>query len=247
MDQGKTLTIKGTGSLDAENEGWAAAIGGGETLPCGNIVIESGTIVAKGGEGASGIGSGGHDADGIGATVAEQYAETTCGNIEIKGGYITAMGDTYGAGIGCGGRGTCGNIIIKGGTIIATGGDQDSAGIGGANASTCGNITITGGTVTATGHWGCPGIGMGGNGTATDHTICGDITIGGTANVTANRGSSAMHAIGFSYNEGEEIQKTCGTITIDDMVYYNGSTKNWASTELENALKVATFTWPANL
>ena len=244
VDEGKTLTIKGTGSLDAENEGWAAGIGGGETLPCGNIVIESGTIVAKGGESASGIGSGGHDADGIGATVAEQYAETTCGNIEIKGGHITATGDSYGAGIGCGGRGTCGNITITGGTIIATGGDQDSAGIGGANASTCGDITITGGTVTATGHWGCPGIGMGGNGTATDHTICGDITIGGTANVTANRGSSAMHAIGFSYNEGEDIQKTCGTITIGGTVYYNGSTKTWVSEELENALKVATFTWP---
>ena len=247
VDQGKTLTIKGTGSLDAENVGHAAAIGGGEMLPCGNIVIESGTIVAKGGEGASGIGSGGHDADGIGATVAEQYAETTCGNIEIKGGHITATGDGYGAGIGCGGRGTCGNITITGGTIVATGGDQDSAGIGGANASTCGDITITGGTVTATGHWGCPGIGMGGNGTATDHTICGDITIGGTANVTANRGSSAMHAIGFSYNEGEDIQKTCGTITIGGTVYYNGSTKTCVSEALENALKVATFTWPANL
>ena len=208
-------------------------------------MIESGTIVAKGGERSSGIGSGGHDADGIGATVAEQYAETTCGNITITGGNITAMGDTYGAGIGCGGRGTCGNITITGGTIIATGGDQDSAGIGGANASTCGNITITGGTVTATGHWGCPGIGMGCNGTATDHTICGDITIGGTANVTANKGSAAMHAIGFSYNEEEEIQKTCGTITIGTTQYYNGSSKTWASEALENALKVATFTYPA--
>lgn len=245
VDQDKTLTIKGTGSLDAENEGWAAAIGGGETLPCGNIVIESGTIVAKGGERSSGIGSGGHDADGIGATVAEQYAETTCGNITITGGNITAMGDGYGAGIGCGGRGTCGNITITGGTIIATGGEQDSAGIGGANASICGKITITGGTVTATGHWGCPGIGMGSNGTATDQTTCGDITIGGTANVTANKGSSAMHAIGFSYHEGEEIQKTCGTITIGGTKYYDGSTKAWVSVALENALKVATFTYPA--
>ena len=56
-----------------------------------------------------------------------------------------------------------------------------------------------------------------------------------------------MHAIGFSYNEGEEIQKTCGTITIGGMVYYNGSTKTWGSEALENALKAETFTWPANL
>ena len=243
VDEGKTLTIKGTGSLKAENVGWAAGIGGGEKLPCGNIVIESGTIVAKGGERSSGIGSGGHDA--YGADVAELYAQTTCGNIEIKGGHITATGDTYGAGIGCGGRGTCGNITITGGTIVATGGENDSAGIGGANASTCGNITITGGTVTATGYWGCPGIGMGCNGTATDHTTCGDITIGGTANVTANRGSYALYAIGFSYNEEEEIQKTCGTITIGTTQYYDGTNKTWVSETLENALKVATFTWPA--
>jgi hypothetical protein len=86
---------------------------------------------------------------------------------------------------------------------------------------------------------------MGGNGTATDHTTCGDITIGDKANVTANRGSSALYAIGFSYHEGEEIQKTCGTITIGDTQYYDGSTKTWVSEELENALKVATFTWSA--
>ena len=243
VDEGKTLTIKGTGSLDAENEGWAAAIGGGKKLPCGNIVIESGTIVARGGLRSSGIGSSGYEADE--ANVAELHAQTTCGYIEIKGGHITATGDDYGAGIGCGGRGTCGNITITGGTIVATGGEYDSAGIGGANASTCGKITITGGTVTATGHWGCPGIGMGCNGTATDHTICGDITIGGTANVTAYKGSSAMHAIGFSYNEDEEIQKTCGTITIGGTVYYNGTTNTWVSETLENALKVATFTYPA--
>ena len=50
-----------------------------------------------------------------------------------------------------------------------------------------------------------------------------------------------MHAIGFSYNEGEEIQKTCGTITIGGTVYYNGTTNTWVSETLENALKVATF------
>ena len=242
VHKGKTLTIKGTGSLEAKNVGWAAGIGGGEMRPCGNIVIESGTIVAQGGERSSGIGSGGHDA--YGENVAELYAQTTCGNIEIKGGNITATGDSYGAGIGCGGRGTCGNITITGGTIVATGAEYDSAGIGGANASTCGDITITGGIVTATGHWGCPGIGMGCNGTSTDHTTCGNITIGGTANVTANKGSSAMHAIGFSSNS-KEIQKTCGTITIGGTVYYNGSTKAWTSETLENALKVETFTYSA--
>ena len=36
-----------------------------------------------------------------------------------------------------------------------------------------------------------------------------------------------------------------GTITIGDTQYYDGTNKTWTSEELENALKVATFTWPA--
>ena len=56
--KGKTLTIKGPGSLESSSQGWAAGIGGGKDLECGNIVIEEGIVIAKGGNNAAAIGSG---------------------------------------------------------------------------------------------------------------------------------------------------------------------------------------------
>ena len=45
---GKTLTIKGDGSLDASSNGnGAAGIGGGDNISCGNIAIEGGTMAAN--------------------------------------------------------------------------------------------------------------------------------------------------------------------------------------------------------
>ena len=44
----KTLTIDGTGSLNASSLG-GAGIGGGNQINCGNITINSGTITATGG------------------------------------------------------------------------------------------------------------------------------------------------------------------------------------------------------
>ena len=83
---GKTLTIKGYGSLTAESNGRAAGIGGSSYFgECGNIVIERGTITAAGGYGSAGIG-GGYVSD--------------CGDIKITGGTITATGGSYAAGIG---------------------------------------------------------------------------------------------------------------------------------------------------
>lgn len=101
----KTLTIKGTGALDASSNGVAAGIGAGyNKIHCGNIVIESGTIKATGGNGAAGIGGG-------------RYS--SCGDITIKGGQITAMGKTMkdvsgskAAGIGKGQDETCSKVIL---------------------------------------------------------------------------------------------------------------------------------------
>ncbi len=58
VPEGKTLTISGTGSLDASSNGYAAGIGGGYNLGCGNIEINGGTVVATGGRYAPGIGGG---------------------------------------------------------------------------------------------------------------------------------------------------------------------------------------------
>jgi hypothetical protein len=134
-----TLTIKGTGSLEAKSSNgagigcpWNDENNMGVKMDCGNIVIESGNITATGFQEAPGIGGSGTN---------------KCGDITIKGGNVTATGG-FGPGIGCcGSESACGNILITGGKVTATGGDwgpaigRDDMGMG-----TCGTITI-GGTV----------------------------------------------------------------------------------------------------
>ena len=99
--KGKTLTIKGTGSLTANGSWYATGIGGGYNVSCGNIVIEGGTITATGQNYSPGIGSG---------------QRSSCGNITITGGIITAKTsrtDLKSPGIGASYmNGTCGYITI---------------------------------------------------------------------------------------------------------------------------------------
>ena len=190
VPENKTLTIKGNGSLNARGCKTAGAgIGGSPELPCGNIVIDGGTITAIGGHYAAGIGS---SVNGI------------CGDITINGGTVTATGYDS-AGIGSAQNGTCGNITINGGTVTATG--YDSAGIGSAQSSTCGNITINGGTVTATGGESAAGIG------SAQSSTCGKITISDkVTKVTAIGGYYAQCSIGAGY------YGSSGTITIGGQV-----------------------------
>lgn len=174
IPEGNTVTIQGTGTLNASSNGAGAGIGGSWTTDCGNILIKGGTINATGGDYAAGIGSG--------------YI-SSCGNIEIQGGTVTANGGDFAAGIGTGwgqemeeemtdpdtGEPTmeytyrissCGTITISGGTVNATGGDR-GAGIGTGMFGNCGNITITSGVtrVTATKGWGAQhSIGRGDDG-----------------------------------------------------------------------------------
>ena len=98
---GKTLTIKGTGSLTASSNGFGTGIGGGFSINCGNIIIEGGTITATGGQYAAAIGSGGNGG--------------SCGAITITSG-VTSVTATKGASapnsIGAGKNGTCGTVTI---------------------------------------------------------------------------------------------------------------------------------------
>ena len=72
VPSGSTLTIKGTGTLNASGNGSGSGIGGGLSLSCGNIVIEgSPTINATGGQYCAAIGGGGNSGTSCG---------TTCGN-----------------------------------------------------------------------------------------------------------------------------------------------------------------------
>ena len=175
---GKTLTITGTGSLNAASGGSGAGIGSGygSERACGDIVIEGGTITATtAGSYGAGIGSGDNG---------------VCGTITISGGNITATGGYKAAGIGGGESSSCGNITITGGTITAVGGNY-AAGIGSGCAvenksASCGTITFTSGVtrVTATKGSGAPAPAPNsiGKGTAENNATntCGTVTIGGT-------------------------------------------------------------------
>ena len=126
---GTTLTITGTGSLNATGGKRGAGIGSGYNGTCGNITITGGTITASGGQDASGIGS---------------TYNGTCGNITITGGTITATGGDRSAGIGKGSLNTkCGNITITDGVtkVTATKGNN---GPGSIDAGSDGTVTIGG-------------------------------------------------------------------------------------------------------
>ena len=237
-----TLTIKGDGELTVSphrinDMSKAAGIGAGTNIPCGNIVIEGGTINATGGD-SSGAGIGA----GSGST-------GFCGKITISGGTINAIGGSNGAGIGGGDdNAICDDIFISGGKIDATGGSLTGAGIGAGNSNgSCDAIDISGGTVTAQGAPQGAGIGGGYQGS------CKSILIrGGT--ITATGGSSTGAGIGGgnlspvnqfititsgvekvtatknstdSYDEntdciGRGYNCTCGPVTIGSTVYNGG-------------------------
>ena len=152
VPEGKTLTIKGGGTLNATGGSSGAGIGGTNNVSCGNIVIASGTVTAT---------STGHCA-GIGSGYAGS-ASNACGDITISGGTVTATGGKYAAGIGSGNGNNyssdgknftlyvsaCGAISITGGTVTATGGD-DAAGIGGGSDGSFASINIGSGIIRVT-------------------------------------------------------------------------------------------------
>ena len=138
VPSGYTLTIKSkneNGELNAYAFDYAAGIGGGWALSCGNIVIEGGTIYAEGGAQCAGIGAG--------------TSSASCGNITINGGVVTAKGGSGGCGIGAGtGHSSCGDVTINYGItyVEAIRGDNTAVPIGAANQySSCGTITVVSG------------------------------------------------------------------------------------------------------
>ena len=188
VPEGKTLTISGTGSLDASGGGGAAGIGCSYKNSCGNIVINGGVITAKSDGDAAGIGAG---------------YEGNAGNIVINGGTVNAEGGYVSAGIGAGG-GNAGDITISGGTITAKG-SYNANGIGGGACGFARNITITGGTITATGGTFASGIGN----YFSDRDVP-DITISG-GTVTATGGDEAP---GIGGNGSNNITITDGVTKV---------------------------------
>ena len=226
IPQDNTLTIRGSGSLEADGTDCGAGIGGGQNYNCGNIVIAGGDITAKAGTASAAIGSGNN--------------MHSCGTITISGGTVTASSTGAGAAIGSGDAGSCGTITISGGTVTANSTVEGAAIGSGRNSVSCGTISISGGNVTATSTGFGAGIGSGkiggcagiiitggtveaegtsgaGIGSGSDSgTKCGDITISG-GTVTARK-STAPCSIGKGYGA------TCGTVTIGGVVHPDGIT-----------------------
>ena len=101
VPEGSTLTIKGSGSLNAESNGYAAGIGGGYLLHCGNIVIEGGTINAM---------------EGWNTCIGGGY-QSRCGYITITDGVTKVTASTLSQNCGCigaGNEGSCGTVTIGG-------------------------------------------------------------------------------------------------------------------------------------
>ena len=132
VPEGSTLTIRGEGSLTASSNGFGAGIGAGFHISCGNIVIESGSVSATGGE---------YYAAGIGSAQG-----SSCGTINITGGTVSATGGQAAAGIGSGsGYSSCGAITISGtASVTATKGQDATNSIGAGLNGTCGTVTIGG-------------------------------------------------------------------------------------------------------
>ncbi|MBO7119885.1 MAG: InlB B-repeat-containing protein [Bacteroidaceae bacterium] len=217
---GKTLTIRGDGSLIAYcyNSihyigGFGAGIGGGARIPdCGNINIEGGNIKAYGNGSAAGIGG------GVGKA---------CGDITISGGTVYAKGGTRAPGIGCGETYYEGDV-----------------------PGSCGNITITNGvtSVTALSTTGNNSIGTGGGGTCGTVTI-GDVVTGiigqtpfytfpYTVAFDAGGGTGEMPEMSFMYNIAKELNLI--NFTRDDYVFAKWSTEaDGSGTTYENGQNVS--------
>ncbi len=86
---GKTLTIKGEGSLDVSSNGCGAGIGGGfsSDINCGNIVIEGGTITATAGQWAAAIGGGYQGPCGT-ITIGADVRLITCTKVTSEAAYV---------------------------------------------------------------------------------------------------------------------------------------------------------------
>ena len=142
------------------------------------------------------------------AGIAFPYGGTLIlvGNNTITGGELTSTGVEIADG--------CSLYITGPGslTVTCTSSYYNAPGIG-ARDLTTGDILICGGTINATGSGNAPGIGWLGNGSHGNITITNGVT-----QVTATKGSGALHSIGKGSSE-----TSCGTITIGGTVYWDGT------------------------
>ena len=139
------LTISGDGSLTVTGGGTVSESYG---ICTDNLIVQSGTVNATGGD----VNATGEDGE------EDSYGIYAYNDVTISGGAVTATGGTVNATSEDGEEDSYGiyadnDLTISGGTVNATGGDsaEDSYGISAYDVTISrGDVTATGGTVTAT-------------------------------------------------------------------------------------------------
>lgn len=196
IEEGKTLTIEGSGSLKAYGATHSAAIGTGARVAF-NASILGHTVT---------------DTEDINSGLNKN-----AGNIIIKSGTVEAYGGNYGPGIGAARHAHCGEISISGTAKVTAIGGYEAPGIGAAGATgidyptECGTIRLLGGTIYAQGKGHAPAIGAENN---FRDAKCGNIFISGLNKLTAVKG-----------NEAEKcINSTHGGVSVDGTSYPSGIT-----------------------
>ena len=218
--EGATLTIQGEGTMNVNgtNSSTASTVAG-----CtGTLVLTSGTLTAKGGDG-QGFSSFGDNRNGAVGGVAIN------GNVTVEGGTLTATGGNGGS-IGSdagpdnrggnGGAAISGSLTINGGTVTTTNGsngtsstqswENSSAGSGG--KAVAGTVTDNTGTNTETG-----GAGNESNPEETAAIIEAEKQTDGSWQFTMPDYSVTLnieyedHIHNFTYSaDGDTITATCG-------------------------------------
>ena len=178
---GATLTIQGNGTMNVNgsDNSTASTVAG-----TGTLLLTSGTLSAKGGNGA-GVGERSMDTDNR----AYAGGNAINGNVTVSGGTLTAIGgngggvgrssyDSYGA---VGGVAISGSVTVTGGTVTATGGNGGDIGArslgsygGAGGAAIGGDATISGGTWTASN--GTHGVNDYGQGSDGGKAVAGTVT-----------------------------------------------------------------------
>ena len=224
-----SLTISGSGTLNATGGPNAAGIGGSNSLNgsrgrglYGNITINGGNVTAVSPGSGAGIGSSNNPNGGTSIGSYKATGNNAWGTITINGGSVNAKSTGSGAGIGGGNHVDSSKIVINGGTVTADGAAGIGCGIGSSkNKGYASNdkgpgyyyadVTITGGNITATSN--DIGAAIGG-GMYCDAII--NIS-GGTINATGGDREGKTHhggaGIGGGYLGHADITITGGEIT----------------------------------
>lgn len=185
-----TLTLSGANTLNAPQ--YMAAL---QVNRYANLIIKgNGSLTARGGISAAGIGGGWKSG----------VAGAPSGNIQIGGSVsISSFGGDFGAAIGGGEGGSSGQIVITDSAKVYALGGKNAAGIGSGSSARSQNITITSSaTVEASGGEGAAGIGCGRGGSASKITVSKQASVraagglGGAALGSGELAAATMVAIG---------------------------------------------------